>query len=239
MSEELRIVGKSVPRNKAHEKATGEAKFTVDLKLPGMLIGKILTSPVPHANIKRIDKSKAEALPGVEAVITYEDVPKKKFNPNKMNLVIQEYADEIADMYILSEKARFVGDKIAAVAAINARIAEEAIELIEVEYEELPAVYDSIEATKPGKPKIHDFAENNIARKLNHAGNRGDVEQGLNEADIVVEETFSTSKQHICQFEPSNCVANVDTSGRLTIWTRRGLARWSRSSGRSSPTRED
>jgi len=219
MSEELSIVGKPVPRNKAHEKATGEGKFTVDLKLPGMLTGRLLTSPVPHANIKRIDKSKAEALPGVEAVITFEDVPKKKFNPNKMNLVIRDASDELADMYILNEKARFVGDRIAAVAAINAGLAEEALELIEVEYEELPAVYDSLEAIKPGYPRIHDFAENNIARTIVHMDNEGDVEKGFEEADIVIDEMFSTSKQHLCQFEPSNCVANFDSSGRLTIWS--------------------
>lgn len=141
MNEELNIVGKPFPRNKAIEKATGAARFTVDLKLPGMLTGGLLTSPVPHAIIKRVDKSRAEKLPGVEAVLYFEDVPKKIFTPNKTDIQLFDPSDELADMYVLSDKARFIGDKIAAVAAINSTVVEEALELIEVEYEELPAVF--------------------------------------------------------------------------------------------------
>ena len=126
-----------------------------------MLTGRLLTSPVPHANILEIDKSKAERLPGVEAIITFHDVPKKMFNPNKMDLTLLDPSGELPDMYVLSDKARFVGDLIAAVAAINTSIAEEALELIEVTYEELSAVFDPIEATQPGQPRIHDFAKNN------------------------------------------------------------------------------
>ncbi|MDP6180203.1 MAG: hypothetical protein QGG48_09960, partial [Desulfatiglandales bacterium] len=120
MSEELTIVGKSIPRWNAHEKATGGGKYTVDLKLPGMLIGRLLTSSVPHANILKIDKSRAERLPGVEAVITFDDVPKKMFNPNKMDLTLLDPSSELQDMYVISDKARFVGDIIASIAAINA-----------------------------------------------------------------------------------------------------------------------
>jgi len=212
-------VGKSIPRWNAHEKATGAGKFTVDLNLTGMLIGRLLTSPVPHANIVKIDTSKAEKLSGVEAVITFKDVPGKLFNPNKMDLTLEDPSGEIPDMYVLSEKARFVGDKIAAVAAINASIAEEALELIKVEFEELPAVFDPFEATEPGRPRIHDFAENNIAQKLPFKGNRGDVGKAFGEAAVVVEQMFKPSKQHLCQFEPSACVADFDVSGRLTIWS--------------------
>jgi len=232
LGEELLVVGKSLPRWKAHEKVTGSAKFTVDFKLPEMLVGKVLTSPHAHANIKKIDTSRAEKLPGVEAVITFEDVPKKLFNPNKLNLSLFTYDPrydntltfqsgryEIEDMYVLSEKARFVGDRIAAVAAINERIADEALGLIDVEYEVLPAVFDPVEAIKPGAPRIHEFAENNIAAHIPFPGSRGDMAQGFNEAGFVVEETFRSSRQQMCQFEPSTCIASFDSSGRLTIWS--------------------
>ncbi len=232
MKEELSVVGKRLPRWEAHAKATGTARYTVDIKLPEMLIGRILASPHPHARIRKIDKSKAEKLPGVEAVITFEDVPKKLFNPNKLNLTLHTYDPrfdnvlsvqskryELMDMYVLSDKARYVGDRIAAVAAINAGIAEEALELIDVEYEVLPSVFDPIEAMKPGAPRIHDFAENNISAHIPFPGNRGDVGKGFQEADVVVEETFQTGRQQMCQFEPSTCIASFDAAGRLTIWS--------------------
>ena len=219
MSDELSVVGKRVPRWGAYDKVTGTAKYTIDIKLPGMLVGKILTSPHPHARILKIDKSKAEKLPGVEAVITYEDVPQKLFNPAKHNLTLYHPENELKDMYVVSEKARFVGDRIAAVAAIDSATAEEALKLIEVEYEVLQAVFDPIEAMKPGAPQIHDFAKNNVSLHLKFPGCRGDVEKGFREADCVIEETFRTSKQHICQLEPCACVASFGTDGRLTIWS--------------------
>jgi len=219
MSEELNVVGKNLPRWQAFEKVTGSARFTADFRLPGMLTGRLLTSPVAHANILNINTSKAEKLPGVEAVITFDDVPKKLFNPNKMDMCLFDPSGEFPDMYVLTDKVRFVGDKIAAVAAINSSVAEEALELIEVEFEELPAVFDSIEAANPGQPRIHDFAENNIALTFPCLANRGDAEEGFKEAHVVVEETFKSSKQHMCQMEPTTCVADFDASGRLTIWS--------------------
>ncbi len=158
MTEKLSVVGKRFPRWRAHDKATGTAKFLADTKLPGMLEGKILFSPHAHAKILKIDTSKAEKLPGVEAVITWEDVPNKLFNPNKLDLILVHPELEFKDTYVLSEKARFVGDRIAAVAAVDAATAQEALELIEVEYEVLPAVFDQMEEMKPGAPKLHDFA---------------------------------------------------------------------------------
>ncbi len=219
MTEKLSVVGRRVPRWRAHDKATGTAKFLADIKLPGMLEGKILFSPHAHAKILKIDTSKAEKLPGVEAVITWEDVPKNLFNPNKLDLILVHPELEFKDTYVLSEKARFVGDKIAAVAAVDAATAQEALELIEVEYEVLPAVFDPMEAMKPGAPKVHDYAENNISVHFDFPVAWGDVEAGFQEADIVVEETFRTAKNHICQFEPCTCMADFGADGRLTIWS--------------------
>ena len=113
MAQDLAVVGKRLPTWGAYDKVTGQAKYTVDIRLPGMLIGKILKSPYPHAKIIKIDKSKAERLKGVEAVISWEDIPKKLYNPNKLNLTLLHPEGELKDMYILSEKARFVGDRIA------------------------------------------------------------------------------------------------------------------------------
>ena len=219
MVQELSVVGKRVPRWGAQDKATGTAKYVVDIELPGMLVGKVLTSPYPHARIIRIDKSRAEKLPGVEAVITFEDIPPKLFTPNRHDLILYHPENERKDMYVISEKARFVGDRVAAVAAVDAVTAQRALELIEVKYEVLPAVLDPIEAVKPGAPRIHDFAPNNISLHLNFPGSRGDVEKGFQEADCVIEETFRTSKQLVSQLEPCACVASFGPDGRLTIWS--------------------
>jgi len=219
MSEELSVVGKRLPRWGASEKATGAAKYLADIKLPGMLVGKTLHSRHAHARILKIDKSKAEKLPGVEAVITWDDVPKKLYNPNKLDLILVHPELEFKDMYVLSEKARFVGDRIAAVAAHDADTAQEALGLIEVKYEVLPAVFDPLEAMKPGAPKIHDYAENNISVHFGFPVAWGDVEKGFQEADVVVEETFRTASNHICQLEPCACIASFAPDGRLTIWS--------------------
>jgi xanthine dehydrogenase molybdenum-binding subunit len=219
MSEPLSVVGRRLPRWGAHERATGAARYTVDLKLPGMLIGKILTSPHPHARIVAIDKSKAERLPGVEAVITFEDIPQKLFTPNRHELILHRPENERRDMYVISEKARFVGDRVGAVAAIDAATAQKALELIEVKYEVLPWTLDPLEAMKPGAPQIHDFANNNVSLHFNFPGSRGDVEKGFQEAACVIEETFRTSKQHISQLEPCGCLASFGPDGRLTVWS--------------------
>jgi len=151
-----------------------------------MLIVKVLTSPHPHARIIRIDKSKAEKLPGVEAVISFEDIPPKLFAPNRHDLILYHPENERKDMYIISEKARFVGDRVAAVAAVDTATAQKALELIEVKYEVLPAVLDPVEAVKPGAPRVHDYAENNVSLHLDFPHSRGDVEMGFREADFVL-----------------------------------------------------
>jgi xanthine dehydrogenase molybdenum-binding subunit len=219
MRETLSVVGKRVSRWAAHDKVTGAAKYTVDIKLPGMLAGKVLFSPHAHARIRRIDASKAGNLPGVVAVITFADVPQKLFNPNKLDLILRHPEGEIKDMYVISEKARFVGDRIAAVAAVDLATAERALELIDVEYEVLPAVFDPVEAMRPGAPLIHDFAENNISLHMKFPVAWGDANKGFQEADCIVEDTFHTAHNHISQLEPCACVASFAADGRLTVWS--------------------
>ncbi len=221
MRDELSVVGKRLPRPDVAEKATGAAKYTGDIQLPGMLTGKVLRSPYPHAKIVKVDTSKAEQLPGVEAVITFDDIPKKAFNISIFpdDLLPPRARGSPRDQYVLSDKVRFMGDVIAAVAAINGPTAEEALNLIKVEYEPLPAVFDPLEAMKPSAPKIHDYAEGNIAEYIKDPFPTGDIEKGFEEADYVIKETFYTTKQKHCQMETTACVANFGSNGRLTIWS--------------------
>ena len=202
------IVRKGLPRIDAIPKVSGEAQYTVDLKMPGLLIGKILRSPRAHARIKSIDASAAKALDGVLAVITAEDVPDNLF----------AFYQWQADKHILcTDKVRYVGDEVAAVAAVDEDTAEEALELIKVEYEPLPVILDIDEAMKPGAPLIHEDKESNSTWSVDRLF--GDPDKALAECDHVVEGTYDTYQlAHTC-LEVSNCVAKWDKSGKLTIWT--------------------
>ena len=208
MSEKLLVVGKSVPKIDAIELAKGKAEFADDIKLLGMLHAKILRSPYAHARIKRIDVSKAEELPGVEKVITFKDVPRVPYNPSGY------YYHEPKDRYVLDEKVRFVGEPVAVVAAVDEDTAEEALGLIDVEYEEIPAVFDPEEAMKPGAPRIHDVDRNIAAHITNEWG---DTEKGFENADYVFEDRYETQRQQHCPLEPHACVATYEL-GKLTIW---------------------
>jgi len=220
MSQDLSVVGKRLSRVEGADKASGAAKYTGDIKLPGMLIGKVLRSPRPHAKILKIDISKAKNLPGVEAVITSDDVPREAFNANALSMLgTSGIMGELRDQHVLNDMVRYVGDAVAAVAAVDESTAEEALGLIEVEYEELPAVFDPLDAIKPDAPKVHDYAERNIAHHVPFPFPTGDVEKSFQEADHVVEGTFRTSKQKNCQLEPTTCVASFGPSGRLTVWS--------------------
>lgn len=230
MSQKLSVVGKRITQPDAAAKATGAAIYAGDLQMTGMLIGQVLRSPYPHARITRIDKSKAEKLPGVEAVITPEDVAQwKPFDRGLKDLPMVSGGYLVPpDEHILNERVRHFGDAVAAVAAINEHIAEEALELIEVEYEELPFVIDPEEAMKPGAPQISDFAEGNIGKHLSYPFPEGDVEKGFREADCIVEGTFHTTKQEHCTAETAAAVAYLDVSGRLNIWSQCQLAHLAR-----------
>ena len=230
MIRKLSVVGRRIIQPDAAAKATGEAIYAGDITIPGMLIGKVLRSPYPHARIKRIDRSKAEKLPGVEAVITPEDTAQwKKFDRGLKDLPMIAGGYIVPpDEGILNERARHFGDAIAAVAAVNEHIAEEALELIEVEYEELSFVIDPEEAMKPGAPRISDFAEGNIGKHMSYPFAEGDVEKALREADCIVEATFRTTKQEHCTAETAAAVASLDISGRLTVWSQCQLAHMAR-----------
>ena len=204
---EFTVIGEALPRVDAMVKATGEGRFVSDIQLPGMLFGKILRSPYAHAKILNIDTTKAERLPGVKTVVTAKDSIRKPFCifPHLANNLIMQ-----------DEKVRYIGDQVAAVAAIDEDIAEEAFDLIRVEYEELPAVFDPEEAMKPGAPKIHK-EENNVAVHIMRQF--GDIERGFAEADVIVEGKFKSPAIAHCCMEPRGCVAFFDLSGTLTVWS--------------------
>ena len=203
---ELDIVGKSYPQIDGMQKAMGKTKFVTDLVLPGMLYGRTLRSPYPHANIKHIDTSKAKAIRGVRAVATYADTPGIKFGPRSEDWTI-----------FASDKARFHGDEVAAVAAIDEDTAEEALELIEVEYEALPFVTDPIEAMQPGAPLVHDDKPANIAAEFKV--DVGDVDRAFDDSHIIYEDRYYLNQVYQAYMEPMATLADVDLSGRVTMWT--------------------
>lgn len=209
----MSLIGKSVTRPDAHDKVTGGKGYPVNVKRPGMLHAKILRSPFPHAKIVSIDTSEAEKLPGVKAVLIPSEVPTRKFTP--VYFVPTDTKSMPQDMLIMSDHVRFAGQPVAAVAATTADIAEQAMDLIEVEYEELPGVFNPDDAMQPGAPQLHEEAENNIA--VAPQMEMGDVEAGFAEADEIFEGTYSTQRVHTCYLEPRVCVAEYDGRGGYTI----------------------
>ncbi len=206
--DKYKVVGRSLPRWDAVDKVTGKAKYTGDISLPGMLHGKILHSPIAHGIIKRIDTSKAEALPGVKAVITGRDVPDRQYGVSPARY----------DEHVLAkDKVRYVGDEVAAVAAVDEETAERALKLIEVEYEELPAVFDPYEAAQDGAPQIHERYKNNINTRVDHEF--GDMEKGFAEADYVREEHFVGNFTYQSPMEPHAALAYWDSDGTLVLYS--------------------
>jgi 4-hydroxybenzoyl-CoA reductase alpha subunit len=201
-------IGQPQPRIDGMEKATGEAKYTADLKMPRMLIGKLLGSPYPHAKILNIDFGKALSLPGVKAVVTGADLRGQKYGP------FRSRRDETG---LARDKVRYIGDPVAAVAAVAEETALEAIELIKIEYEELPAVFDADEAMQEGAPLIHEEYERNICAYRNF--NFGDVEEGFNSSYHIREDHFFSQGLSHAVLEPRAALAHFDTSGKLTVWT--------------------
>jgi CO/xanthine dehydrogenase Mo-binding subunit len=220
---EFSVVGKSVPRVDGLEKVTGKAKYSVDLKLPGMLYAKVLRSPYPHARIIHINTSRTERHPEVKAVITGKDAP-------------DERVGHIRDRYILARGVvRFVGEPVAALAAESIEGAEEAVDQIEVDYEEMSSVFDAEEAMKTDPPVvIHpdlfqyaltpqpyplyrfepDLPNVYVHRKIL----RGDIGKGFQESEFVIENRFSMPMAQHCCLEPHNATAQPEPDGGLTIW---------------------
>ena len=211
------MVGRSLPRLDSVGKATGTAKYTGDLRLPGMLYGRLVRSPHPHAVVTRLDGSRALADPDVLAVIGPGDAPGKAFNSAALSFVTPPRFKVTRDQRVFAERARYVGDVVAAVAASTADAAESALGLVDVDYSLLPAVFDLEEAMLPGAPLVHDTAANNVLSRVKMGA--GDLERGFDGADLVIEETYTTSRQKQCQMETNVSVASFGGDARLTLWT--------------------
>jgi len=196
MGENYEVIGKSVPRIDGVAKATGRAKYTGDLKFPNMLVGKILHSPHAHARILNIDTSEAEKLPGVKAVITHRDVPATKYG-----LSPARWDENI----FCIDKVRFVGDKVAAVAAVDEETAYKALKLIKVDYEVLPAVFDPFEALKEGAPQIFEEYPGNINTEIHQ--HFGDVDKAFAEAYHVRRDRFVGQRAYHSPIEPHASIA--------------------------------
>jgi xanthine dehydrogenase D subunit len=202
-SENLRWVGRRIPRTDAYEKATGAAKYASDISLPGMLWAGVLRSQHAHALIKKIDTTRAKALDGVEAVLTYEDVPgKNRYGPFRRDRRV-----------LCDDKVRYIGDPVALVVADSMEKVERALDQIEVEYEPLETVLDPLRAVAPSSPRVHE--DGNICRKTRIS--LGDVEEGFRRAAVVVENTYRTGTQMHVYMEPEAGIAYLDEDGRITL----------------------
>jgi len=193
----------------AGEKVRGSAQFTDDLVFPGMLHGRILRSPYPHAKILHIDTSRAQKLSGVKGIITGSDIPDRMYG------IVPMAKDEYA---LARHKVRYIGDAVAAVCAFDPATAEEALELIRVEYEELPAVFDPMEAVKEGAPRIHDDVPDNISKSIRKEFGTG--EAAFADCDEVFENTFYSQAVNHAPLEPHAAVARFDPQkGEMVIWS--------------------
>src|SRR5437899_12478895 len=210
---EFSIIGKSVALIDSAAKTTGAGKYTDDLSLPGMLIGKILHSPLPHARIKKIDAGKALALEGVVCVVVGEDAP------NKYGILPVGH-DETA---LAVDKVRYVGDNVACVAAVDEPTAEKALELIDVDYEVLPAYFDPEESMRTETDLIHNGKPHNIEKDYHHVF--GEPEKAFAEADYVAEGRFIANEVTHAAMEPHSTLASFELDshtghlGRLTVWS--------------------
>lgn len=211
------VVGTDVPRIEGRSKVTGVACYTVDVSLPGMLCARVVRSQVPHATLKRIDTSAARAVPGVHGVVTGADLGGLRTGAS------------VRDMPVLAiDRVRFVGEPIAVVAAESAEIAEEALGLIQVEYEELPTVFDAEAATRSNATILHpDRADYAGAPELPPKPNlqgftriaKGELEQGFAEAELIFEHTFRTSSMHQGYIEPRACAVSAEADGTVRVWS--------------------
>ncbi len=214
MTEKYRYIGKATPRKDAADIVTGRSRFLNDIKFPNLLYGKVLRSPYPHAIIKKINKERAAKLEGVKAILTWEDVPDWKGGTPRSTPV-------------LGQKVRYVGDAVALVAAESEEIAIEATRLIEVVYEDLPAVFDIEDALKPGAPQLYEEFPGNIVtpgtpffgpHSLKEIA-MGDVEEGFRDAEVIAEGTFGYENMpNPLPPEPPGAVALWEEPNRLTLW---------------------
>lgn len=225
---QFRYIGKPIPKVDALERVTGTARFGADLKLQGMLYGKVLRSPHPHAIIRRIDTSRALALEGVKAVVTADDLPPLEEARAAFGGELMIDLADLRRLTIAHDKALFEGHAVAAVAATTPEIAEAALDLIHVDYEVLPVVENALEAMKPDAPLLHPtLYTRTLGEKPTKPSNIativetgfGDLEKAWAEADVVVEQSFETQMVHQGYLEPQACVAWVDAEGKINVWT--------------------
>src|SRR5579863_5961836 len=213
MNNDFSVIGKRTAMVDAAQKTTGSGKYTDDLSLPGMLVGKILHSPYPHARIMHIDTARAEKLDGVVAVVVGQDAP----NPYG---ILPVGHDEHA---LVVDKVRYVGDNVACIVAVSEAIAEKALELIDVEYEVLPAYFDPEESMKAERDLIHDNKPGNLEKDYHHSF--GNPDQGFAEADQVAEARFIANEVTHAAMEPHSTLASFEVDphtgkpGRLTVWS--------------------
>ena len=213
-------IGQRTIRPDGADKVTGRAAFAADTNMPGMIWGKVKRSPHPHARIISIDTSKAEALPGVKAVVSARDIVDFPVDKSVM-LGIQDMRWMCRNV-MAREKALFPGHPVAAVAATSEAIAAQACDLIEVTYEVLPWSVEIDDALKPDAPILHDFMKfegkpSNIGGKLEVK--KGDVAQGFKEAEVIVERSFTTRPVHQGYIEPHACLVSVGADNKTTIWS--------------------
>ncbi len=206
MAPEFDVIGTRTVRLDAPDKVTGRARYVDDLSFPGQLYGALLQSPHAHARILSIDTSKALKLPGVKAVLTARDIP-----PTKYGVSPARYDENLFAV----EKVRYIGDEVAAVAAVDLDTALEAVGLIEVEYEPLPAVFDPYEAMADGAPQLHDEYPNNICGEVHQEF--GDVAAAFAECDYVRTDVLKNKRQDAAFIEPNAAIAVYDLNGCLTI----------------------
>lgn len=215
-NETLNVVGKSVARRDGPGHVTGRTIFVNDISFPDMLYLKMVRSPVPHAEIKGLDFSESEKVPGFVRALTYKDVPKNIYT---ILTLIGVGPDE---EYVLAEdKVRYIGEPIAAIVAESEEAASEAASMVRLELEELPAVFDVEEALKPGAPILKEWGTNYFIYEGHHCRRVrfGDVEKGFKEADFIVEECYQTSPIEHAPSETTACIAKPEPDGRITVYS--------------------
>ena len=217
MAANYSAVGLPIVRGEGPDKVSGKALYAADVVLPGMLWGKVLRSPFPHAKIISIDTSRARNLPGVHAVLTAQDLPDRRVGRLLRDIPV-----------LARDRVLFVGEKVVAVAAEDPDLAEEALLQVDVEYEELPAVFDPHQAMEPSAPLLHEgmASYEGLPQPISSIPNvfahnsweKGDVDQGFRESDLIFEHTFNLQLMHQGYIEPHACMVSIDDGGRVQIW---------------------
>lgn len=217
MTTSYTAIGQPVPQEEGPDKVSGKALYAADLLLPGMLWGKVLRSPYPHAHIVRVDTTAAKRVPGVHAVLTGQDLPDRRVGRLLRDIPV-----------LARDRVLFMGEKVAAVAAETLDAAQEALDLIDVQYEELPSVFDPLDAMQSSAPTLHpEMASyqglpqprstvNNVF--AHDVWSKGDIAEGFRSAERIFEHTFTSQLMHQGYIEPHACVVHVDDRGRAQIW---------------------